>query len=179
MEKSEQSSKGRFSLLGTPVMIDGLKAEYHVNKWTLKRKQCPFDAGMDLYLDRSEPQVSPMKCSTIFRCGTCIQITLIPGMYGFIVERSSSMAKLEGGSVKVGIIDPGYTGEIFVGIIAPYGCEHYVLDAIKQLQKDEVAVAQMIFHQYAMPIWTKPDPALIRQMGRGTNGFGHTDLIGT
>lgn len=160
----------------SPVMVKGLKGQYHADKNKLKRQTCPWDAGFDLYPDRSDPQVSLYPVNNLIKVGTSLNLHFTPGTYGHICERSSSNAKLAGARVRDGYIDSGYTGEILVVVICPPHQTEIVLEAIKVCQQQEIAIAQMIVCPVMLPLFCEWVDQNV-QGGRGANGFGSTDLF--
>lgn len=165
-------------LPGAPIMIKGLKADFHVQRYAIKRSRCPFDAGFDLYVARSEPKVVSYPSQLIIIVNTMINVCLQPGMVGIVVERSSTMDKLNGARVKTGIIDSGYVGEILVCVTCDPSVATPTLDAIKSLAESETAIAQFLILPCYIPCFVSWDDRMIPR-GRGDNGFGSTDIIGS
>lgn len=173
---NQQPPGNQINLPGTPIMVKGLKADYHRQKYKLKMNACPFDAAFDIYLDRTEPKVNTYAAGAIITCGTSVHFCWQPGLYGLMLGRSSAMAKLDGARVKEGVFDSGYTGECLVQVHCYCPDIVPVLDCIKMLQREEIAIAQIITMPYIIPLFAEWDDKLIPK-GRGSNGFGSTDLI--
>jgi len=155
-------------------MFKGLKAQYHIDKLMQKRVECPFDAGMDLYLSRAEPLKSEALAGCHrFMMGTELHLVPAAGTFGLIHERSSSLILLNGGRVRSGIIDAGYTGELLVEITCPREAWEQVLTEIKTVQVKEIAVAQLIFVAIFAPVFQPLPPTTLP--GRGDRGYGSTN----
>lgn len=178
MDRTKPLSKGmqQINIACAPVMIKGIKADVHVNKYQIKQAKCPFDAGLDLYPDSCEPTMENLGTSIMFKVSTSLQVCLPIGTWGWICERSSSNSKIAGARIRQGVIDSGFTGEILIVIMCdPVGWDK-VLDGIKAAQRDQTALAQMIIVPTFRPVFAQWDDTKVPQ-GRGTNGFGHTDLL--
>lgn len=121
------------------------------------------DAGWDLYVSRD----------TIIPVGetadvhTDIKIDMPPYLYARIVGRSSTLRKHHL-MVNEGIIDNGYTGELFI-CIHNLGTEPFEA-------KKGMRLAQVIFHTIEDVRWSQVDELKPRNGGRGDNGFGSTGL---
>lgn len=164
-------------IAGTPIMVRGLKGEFHVEQYQIKRGKCPFDAGFDIYPADCEIKCHVRDASTTFLLSTLVHFCFMPGTFGLLIERSSTIDKLGGARIKTAVIDAGYTGELLVQVISPSGdAAAATLFRIKELIKERVAVAQLIAIPVLMPVFTKWDERNVAP-GRGSNGFGHSDLF--
>lgn len=157
------------------VMFNGLKAEYHIKKLIQKRAECPFDAGMDLYASPTEPEAELFACGYRFKLNTNLVLVPAVGTFGYVHERSSSLAHLAGGRVRSGVIDSGYTGEIMVEVTCPREQRDVVLAAIKVMQDKEIAIAQLIFIPCLGAVFQPVPPGARPIIGRGNRGYGSTD----
>jgi dUTPase len=175
---SDMLQQHQVQVAGTPIMVNGLKGEYHVRRHMLKQQECPFDAGFDLYASRVEPEMVRYFDCTMFILHTDINLTPSPGVVGMITERSSTIDKLCGGRVRTGIIDPGYIGEILFEVVCSTKSESEILVAIKSMQSQEKALAQILFLPFFMPVFVQFDQRNADLMKRGSKGFGHTDILG-
>jgi dUTP pyrophosphatase len=124
-------------------------------------KMHPGDAGFDLYVSRPV-SIPPGEAVDVH---TDVRVSMPRGMYGRITGRSSTMRKY-GLLVNEGIIDSGYTGELFV----------YIRNLGKKTVhvKSGVRLAQILF-QYVPDVrlvYTTRESKFERE--RGTNGFGST-----
>lgn len=119
------------------------------------------DAGWDLFVSRP-CDIPPGETVDVH---TDIKISMPPYMYGRITGRSSSLRKY-GLLVNEGIIDNGYTGELFV-------CIHNLTHETFHVEKG-MRLAQILFHNIEDVRWSEV-PELYTCVGRrGENGFGST-----
>lgn len=128
--------------------------------------QTPFkkydgDAGWDLFV--AEDIIIP--AHTTKDVHTNIFIDMPPFLFGRIVGRSSTIRK-HGLLVNEGIIDNGYTGELFV-------CIHNLQDKDFYVKKG-MRLAQIIFHPIEDVRWSKVECIKTKTNKRGVNGFGST-----
>lgn len=119
------------------------------------------DAGWDLYVSRD----CVIPAGETIDVHTDIKIDMPPYLYARIVGRSSTLRK-HNLMVNEGIIDNGYTGELFV-CIHNLGSEPFVVEKGMRL-------AQVMFHNIEDVRWSevkeiKPTPGK-----RGNDGFGST-----
>lgn len=119
------------------------------------------DAGWDLYVSR-ECVIPPNETVDIH---TDIRIDMPPYIYGRIVGRSSTLRKHHL-MVNEGIIDNGYTGELFV-------CVHNLSDKPFKVDKG-MRLAQIIFHLIEDVRWAQVDKIEVSSNKRGDKGFGST-----
>ncbi len=124
-------------------------------------KAHPTDAGYDLVATENKT-LAPGQRALI---PTGLRINLPAGTVGYVCPRSGLAAK-RGITVlnTPGVVDPGYTGEIFVNLInfGPY--THTVHSGER--------IAQLIIHQTVDVDWQH-----VTEFGetqRGTNGHGST-----
>lgn len=164
------------NLLLCPVMVKGIKGEFHRQAYQAKRARCPFDAGFDVYPDSTEPLVISLGASAMIKVGTSVHFCFPPGAFGMLVERSSSNEKLDGAIIRPGIFDAGYTGECLIRVLCDLTALDKVMAAIKKAQADQVALAQMLILSAIAPQFMNWDEGQVPP-GRGSNGFGHTDNI--
>jgi dUTP pyrophosphatase len=119
------------------------------------------DAGWDLFVSRP-CDIPPGETVDVH---TDIRIDMPVNIYARITGRSSSLRKL-GLLVNEGIIDNGYTGELFV-------CVHNMTDDTFHVEKG-MRLAQVIFHQIEDIRWCEVDHIGKSSDGRGDSGFGST-----
>lgn len=119
------------------------------------------DAGWDLYVSR--PCVIPP--GETVDVHTDVYINMPPFLYARITGRSSSL-RAHGLLVNEGIIDNGYTGELFV-CVHNMGDEPVNVDAGTRL-------AQVLFHVIEDVRWSEVDEIGPSRDGRGDSGFGST-----
>lgn len=96
---------------------------------------------------------------------TDIRVKMPPNMYARITGRSSSLRNL-GLFVNEGIIDNGYTGELFI-------CVHNMSDTTRHIEKG-ARLAQVLFHHIEDIRWSEVDEIGPSADGRGESGFGST-----
>lgn len=131
---------------------EGAKAPY---------KKYVGDAGWDLFVSR-DAEIPPQSSVDVH---TDIKIKMPPYTYARITGRSSTL-KRYGLLVNEGIIDNGYTGELFI--------------QIKNLTNKTVIVrkgtrlAQMLFHVIEDIRWSEVDEIKPIPGKRGDDGFGST-----
>lgn len=159
-----------------PIMIKGLKAEHHMKMNALKRQRCPFDAGFDVYPDHADAKVDHLGTADIIRVGTSVHFCFPMGAFGYLCERSSSNEKLAGARIRPGYFDAGYTGECIIMVICDPSGFDAVMGKIKEAQEKQLAIAQMIAIPCLYPAFAEWNDKLVPP-GRGTNGFGHSDLF--
>lgn len=119
------------------------------------------DAGWDLYVSRA-CVIPPGETVDIH---TDINIDMPPYLYARIVGRSSTLRNHHL-MVNEGIIDNGYTGELFV-------CVHNVGDKPFTVEKG-MRLAQVIFHTIEDVRWSEVDEIVVAPGKRGDKGFGST-----
>lgn len=121
------------------------------------------DAGWDLYVSRP----CDIKPGEVVDVHTDISIDMPPYLYARITGRSSSLRKHHL-LINEGIIDNGYTGELFV-CVHNVGKETFHVEAGMRL-------AQIIFGTIEDIRWVETD-ALEQSSGkRGADGFGSTGV---
>lgn len=121
------------------------------------------DAGWDLFV--SQPCViMPGETKDVH---TDIRIDMPKGLYARITGRSSTLRKHHL-LVNEGIIDNGYTGELFV-------CVHNLGDKPFQVTYG-MRLAQLLFHNIEKIKWEKVDTVESRPGRRGGDGFGSTGV---
>jgi len=119
------------------------------------------DAGWDLFVSRD----CDIPAGATVDVHTDIRIEMPPYMFARIVGRSSTLRK-HGLLVNEGIIDNGYTGELFVGI-------HNLTDKKFHVKKG-MRLAQIIFHPIEDVRWSEVDEIKPKVGSRGNAGFGST-----
>ena len=124
-------------------------------------RKYPGDAGWDLYASR-ECTVQPGETADVH---TDIYIDMPLRLYGGITGRSSSLRK-HSLLVNEGIIDNGYTGELFV-------CVHNLGEEPFHV-KPGMRLAQILFHVIEDVRWSEVGE--ITDGDRGSNGFGSTGV---
>lgn len=121
------------------------------------------DAGWDLYVSR-DCDIPPGETVDVH---TDIKIDMPPYLYARIVGRSSTLRK-HGLLVNEGIIDNGYTGELFVGI-------HNMTEEVFHAKKG-MRLAQVLFHNIEDVRWSQVDEVKAGPGKRGEDGFGSTGI---
>lgn len=121
------------------------------------------DAGWDLYVSR-DCTIPPGGTADVH---TDVRIKMPPRIYGRITGRSSSLRK-HSLLVNEGIIDNGYTGELFV-------CVHNLGDRPVTVRRGS-RVAQILFHVIEDVRWSEVDEVGDSPDGRGESGFGSTGV---
>lgn len=119
------------------------------------------DAGWDLYTSR-ECIIMPSETKDVH---TDIRINMPPFVYGRITGRSSTLRNYNL-MVNEGIIDNGYTGELFV-------CVHNLGDKPFKVDKG-MRLAQIIFHTIEDVRWSQVKEIRATPDKRGDAGFGST-----
>lgn len=131
---------------------EGAKAPY---------KKHTGDAGWDLFVSRP-CVINPGETVDVH---TDICIDMPPYLYARITGRSSSLRKY-GLLVNEGIIDNGYTGELFV-------CIHNIGNEPVEIEKG-MRLAQVLFHTIEDVRWSEVDEIKPVDGKRGNAGFGST-----
>lgn len=125
----------------------------------LPSKSHDTDAGWDLYV--AEPATVLVDGMTDLH--TNIAISLPPGYFGRITGRSSTLRR-RGLLVNEGIVDSGYTGELFIAV---FNLGHKPV----QVERGE-RLAQLLINRVESVRW---DPVKeLPQSQRGKDGFGST-----
>ncbi len=127
----------------------------------------PFSAGCDLAACLMEREIFLEKGARIkIPTGLAIQ-PLKRGLAGFIYSRSGLGAK-DGLIVAqgVGLVDPDYTGEIFVFILNTCGEKRTISHGQR--------IAQLVIQPFVRPKWRQV--AKLAKTERGAGGFGHTGI---
>ena len=125
-------------------------------------KRYSGDAGWDLYVSR-ECTVQPGETVDVH---TDIYIDMPLRLYGRITGRSSSLRK-HSLLVNEGIIDNGYSGELFI-------CVHNLGDKPFHV-KPGMRLAQILFHVIEDVRWSEVE-GISSSKERGSNGFGSTGV---
>lgn len=131
---------------------EGAKAPY---------KKHTGDAGWDLFVSRS-CTIAPGETKEVH---TDIKIDMPPFLYARITGRSSSLRNYNL-LVNEGIIDNGYTGEMFI-------CVHNVGTEPVEIKKG-TRIAQVLFHTIEDIRWCEVEKIEPVEGRRGNNGFGST-----
>ena len=121
------------------------------------------DAGWDLYVSR-DCDIPPGETLDVH---TDIKINMPPYLYARIVGRSSTLRK-HGLLVNEGIIDNGYTGELFIGV-------HNMTDKVFHA-KQGMRLAQVLFHYIEDVRWSQVNEVKAAPGKRGNDGFGSTGV---
>lgn len=140
----------------------------YVNYELGKGAKAPFkrhtgDAGWDLFTSR-ECVIPPGATVDVH---TDIKIDMPPYIYARIVGRSSTLRKHRL-MVNEGIIDNGYTGELFV-------CIHNLGSKPFKVEKG-MRLAQVLFHVIEDVRWSQVEAITPTPGKRGDNGFGSTGI---
>lgn len=131
---------------------EGAKAPY---------KKHTGDAGWDLFVSE-DCTIEPGETVDIH---TGIKIDMPPYIFARITGRSSSLRKHRL-LVNEGIIDNGYTGELFI-------CVHNLGNSAFHVEKG-MRLAQVIFHVIEDVRWSQVDCIKPTPGKRGNAGFGST-----
>lgn len=119
------------------------------------------DAGWDLFTSR-ECIIGPGETVDVH---TDVKMDMPPYLYARITGRSSTLRK-HNLLVNEGIIDNGYTGELFV-------CVHNLGDKPFVVEKG-MRLAQILFHTIEDVRWCQMDKIVPAPGKRGDAGFGST-----
>lgn len=119
------------------------------------------DAGWDLFVSE-DCDIKPGETVDVH---TNIKIDMPPYLYARIVGRSSTLRKHRL-MVNEGIIDNGYTGELFV-------CIHNLGTETFHVEKG-MRLAQVLFYNIEDVRWCQVDEVIPTPGKRGNNGFGST-----
>lgn len=119
------------------------------------------DAGWDLYVSRE----CTIPAGATVDVHTDVKIDMPPYLYARIVGRSSTLRK-HNLMVNEGIIDNGFTGELFV-------CIHNMDDKPFHV-KQGMRLAQVLFHTIEDVRWSEVDEIVATPGKRGNAGFGST-----
>lgn len=119
------------------------------------------DAGWDLYVSR-DCVINPGETVDVH---TDIKIDMPPYLYARIVGRSSTL-RSHHLMVNEGIIDNGYTGELFV-------CVHNLGSKPFKVERG-MRLAQVLFHTIEDVRWSEVEEVVATPGKRGNNGFGST-----
>lgn len=121
------------------------------------------DAGWDLFVSE-DCDIAPGKTADVH---TGVRIKMPRALFARITGRSSSLRKHKL-LVNEGIIDNGYTGELFV-------CIHNLGDETFHV-KQGMRIAQILFHQTEDVRWSQVESINSANDERGSHGFGSTGL---
>lgn len=129
---------------------------------TLPTRGYDTDAGYDLYA--SEPVVVPARGQAMVPIGIAVDIP--EGLWAQITGRSSTLQKHDLMiAPTVGVIDEGYTGELWAPVVS-------VSDKDVVVEVGQ-RVAQLILHEAPGQRYS-PSWGVTRDKLRGSNGFGST-----
>lgn len=126
-------------------------------------KKYSGDAGWDLFVSEG-CDINPGETKDVH---TGIQIDMPPFLYARITGRSSSLRKY-GLLVNEGIIDNGYTGELFI-CVHNMGKEPFHV-------KPGMRLAQVLFHVIEDIRWHQVEEIKPTPGKRGNAGFGSTGV---
>ena len=126
-------------------------------------KKYSGDAGWDLFVSE-DCDIPPGETVDVH---TGIKIRMPKALFARITGRSSSLRKHKL-LVNEGIIDNGYTGELFV-------CVHNLGNETFHV-KQGMRIAQVLFHQIEDVRWAQVDAVGPTTDGRGADGFGSTGV---
>ena len=174
-------SQQKVNLPATQILFHGLKAEYHRQRHLLKQARPGHitDAGMDIYASPVQPEITVYGAMRAeLKLFTNVHVTPPIGTFAMITSRSSSAKNLAGATVRTGIIDAGYTGELRVILEIPVLMSEEVIACILKCAAEEVAVAQLIVLPSLVvfpELANEQQLEQIRAVSRGDNGFGSTD----
>lgn len=121
------------------------------------------DAGWDLFVSE-DCDIAPGETVDVH---TGVRIKMPRALFARITGRSSSLRKHKL-LVNEGIIDNGYTGEMFV-------CVHNLGNETFHV-KQGMRIAQVLFHQIEGVRWSQVESIGSTSDGRGANGFGSTGV---
>ena len=119
------------------------------------------DAGWDLFVSR-DCTIPPGETIDVH---TDVKIDMPPYLYARITGRSSSLRKYNL-LINEGIIDNGFTGELFV-------CVHNMGNEPFKVEKG-MRLAQVLFHVIEDVRWSQVDEIVATPGKRGNEGFGST-----
>lgn len=119
------------------------------------------DAGHDLIISQ-EVDIPPR---TTIDVHTDIRIKMPPCTFARIVGRSSTM-RIHGLIVNEGIIDNGYTGELFISV-------YNTTDRVFHV-KHGMRLAQVLFHRIEDIRWSEVEAIESQTEERNERGFGST-----
>lgn len=125
----------------------------------------PGDAGIDLVTSRET--IIPAHGTA--RVPTGNRIEFPEGMWGWIVSRSSTFENF-GVQILPGIIDTGYTGELFANALN--------LDDLPKIIPAGSRLCQIILFENATARYQPVQVEKIEERDRGSNGFGSTGRNG-
>jgi dUTPase len=172
-----QQQQTTIQLPAMPIMIKGLKAEYHAKRQVEKQALHQFDGGFDLYPTTGEHKFDKVSTNWgIFRVSTMLHAVIGPGHIGWVTSRSSSLMKLGGGEIMCGKIDAHYTGEWYIVVRCLLSEQQDVAKAIESCAAQEVAIAQCFVVPAVIPLFARWDDNMARTFTRGVQGFGSTDM---
>lgn len=130
---------------------------------TTPYKKYNGDAGWDLYTSQ-DCNIAPGETVDVH---TNVKIDMPPYLYARITGRSSSLRKYNL-LINEGIIDNGYTGELFV-CVKNLGNEVFHV-------KQGMRLAQILFHSIEDVRWCEVPEIQVPNGRRGENGFGSTGV---
>lgn len=123
-------------------------------------RKYPSDAGYDLYT--LEDTLLNPRSFTDIHTGICIKMPT--DMYWARITGRSSTVRSWGIQIQEGVIDSGYSGEMFVGC--------WNLTDVAKVVPAKTRLAQLIFHINVHVLWDESPRLLVSE--RGSNGFGST-----
>lgn len=129
----------------------------------LPAKKYDGDAGWDLFVS-ADVDIPPNEMVDVH---TDVRIDMPPRTYARLVGRSSTM-RTHGLLVNEGIIDNGYTGELFISIRNMSNKVFHV--------KRGMRLAQVLFHTMPDVRWSQVDEIPDRPNSRNENGYGSTGV---
>lgn len=142
---------------------DNIQPLHHVG--TLNPRSYPGDAGIDLVASTD----TTIPAHGTARVPTGNHFAFPPGVWGWIVARSSTFENY-GVQILPGIIDEGYTGELFANALN--------MSDEPKLVKAGSRLCQIILFENKTAQYTPIQVNEIEERDRGSNGFGSTGANG-
>lgn len=159
MTENLQKTLGPVPLVFEPVSADRVPTSTGPQH-LLPSRGYADDAGLDLYVSR-DVIIDPYEFCDV-PCG--VKVDIPAGHWGLIAGRSSTLRK-RGLLVNPGVIDAGWTGELFAGVQNLGG------------QQVEVSAGDRLAQLILLPapvIGREPEWGRVPKKDRGENGFGST-----
>lgn len=121
------------------------------------------DAGWDLYATKDIVVIKP----EVIKIPTGIAVSIPRGYVGLIWDRSGMGSK--GFKVHGGVVDSGYTGEIFV-CLSRIALPTYPQHPITEINKGD-KIAQLVIQEVPLHV-TWEEVSELEETDRGDKGFG-------
>jgi dUTPase len=172
--KTKQAKQSKQSIEVVTLMAEGVNKDVHLERHRAKLTRVGWDCGIDLIPSAIRNSYPLNQIETAIIINTGFTLVFPPNCLGLVMPRSSSLQRLAGGQIVMGIIDLHYTGDLILAVRCYSETIDVVLSALNQCISDKTPIAQIIPVHFLYPMFIPFDP-LALSGGRKDAGYGSTD----